>query len=298
MTATRRSVPEVSPPSRLEGRSWCQAGLFADKPLPRLIPTRSLLLPPLSSSSSSPGRSASCQAAFSPEGTVLRSQWPSFSSRSRISQLNIPGFSRLYSSIFFSTSGVATCFCDQGVMGSRAGGGERGESTGKGGKKNPLLNLRFPPPQKNKKKYNKNFIKSRSRLGGTDCQNHRSRKAACLVLCVLPWEQVLLRRQGIEVPPPMAPLAFHSLTLGLLPPMAPGRMDPVSWYLQRILETQPWETRSCLEITQGLIPWCAISTILCRMWLGRGRPLMKTPPSWLTRPWPSGVETAEERSKA
>lgn len=57
----------------------------------------------------------SCQAAFSPEGTVLRSQCPSFRSLSRISQLNIPGFSRLYSSIFFSTSGVATCFCDQGT---------------------------------------------------------------------------------------------------------------------------------------------------------------------------------------
>lgn len=46
----------------------------------------------------------------SPEGTVLLSHTPSFKSLSRISQLNIPGFSRLYSSIRFSTSGVATCF--------------------------------------------------------------------------------------------------------------------------------------------------------------------------------------------
>lgn len=46
----------------------------------------------------------------SPEGTVLLSHTPSFSSLSRISQLNIPGFSLLYSSIRFSTSGVATCF--------------------------------------------------------------------------------------------------------------------------------------------------------------------------------------------
>ena len=45
----------------------------------------------------------------SPEGTVLLSHTPSFSSLSRISQLNIPGLSRLYSSIRFSTSGVATC---------------------------------------------------------------------------------------------------------------------------------------------------------------------------------------------
>lgn len=80
-------------------------------------------------------------------------------------------------------------------------------------------------------------------------------------------------------------------TLGLLPPMAPGLIDPVSWYRQRILDTQPWETRSCREMTHGLMPWWAISTILWRMWLGRGLPFMKTPPSWFTRPWPNGVET-------
>lgn len=45
-----------------------------------------------------------------PEGTVFRSQTASLSSLSRISQLNMPGFSLLYSSIFFSTSGVVTCF--------------------------------------------------------------------------------------------------------------------------------------------------------------------------------------------
>ena len=32
------------------------------------------------------------------------------------------------------------------------------------------------------------------------------------------------------------------VTLGLLPPMAPGRMEPVSLYRARILETQPWLT--------------------------------------------------------
>jgi len=88
----------------------------------------------------------------------------------------------------------------------------------------------------------------------------------------------------------------RSLTLGLLPPIAPGRMEPVSWYRQRILDTQPCETRSCLEITQGRMPWWAISTILCRMWFGSGLPLMKTPPSWFTRPWPRGVETAGKHS--
>lgn len=54
-------------------------------------------------------RRKSCLPEASPEGTVLLSHTPSFSSLSRISQLNIPGFSRLYSSIRFSTSGVDTC---------------------------------------------------------------------------------------------------------------------------------------------------------------------------------------------
>ena len=45
-----------------------------------------------------------------PEGTVFRSQTASLSNLSLISQLNMPGFSLLYSSIFFSTSGVVTCF--------------------------------------------------------------------------------------------------------------------------------------------------------------------------------------------
>ena len=82
-------------------------------------------------------------------------------------------------------------------------------------------------------------------------------------------------------------------------------------HLLRILETQPCETRSCLEMTQGRMPAAAISMIfslmwlvmmvimwamwllmmvimwvmwLNLMWLGSGRPLMKTPPSWFTRP--------------
>lgn len=77
--------------------------------------------------------------------------------------------------------------------------------------------------------------------------------------------------------------------------MAPGLMEPVSWYRQRILETQPWDTRSWREMTHGRTPWWAISTILWRMWLGRGLPFMKTPPSWLTRPCPNGVETGQQQ---
>ena len=84
-------------------------------------------------------------------------------------------------------------------------------------------------------------------------------------------------------------------------------MDPVSWYLKiyrhikvtrlatdfylfRILLTHPWLTRSCLLITQGLIPAAAISIIFSLMWLGRGRPLMKTPPSWFTLPCPESKQ--------
>ena len=37
----------------------------------------------------------------------------------------------------------------------------------------------------------------------------------------------------------------------------------------------------------ALTPWCAISTILCLTTSGSGRPLTKTPPSWLTPPWPA-----------
>jgi len=57
-------------------------------------------------------------------------------------------------------------------------------------------------------------------------------------------------------------------------------------YLERILETQPWLTLSCLEMSHGRTPLCANSTIRCRTTSGRGRPLTKTPPSWFTPPWP------------
>jgi len=72
---------------------------------------------------------------------------------------------------------------------------------------------------------------------------------------------------------------FGVVTRGLLPPIAPGRMDPVSWYLASILLTHPWETLNCLEMSQGRIPNWASSTILNRTPLGSGRPLTKTPPN-------------------
>ena len=40
-------------------------------------------------------------------------------------------------------------------------------------------------------------------------------------------------------------------------------------------------------MSHGLTPWCAMSTIRWRTTSGRGRPLTKTPPSWLTPPWPA-----------
>lgn len=50
-------------------------------------------------------------------------------------------------------------------------------------------------------------------------------------------------------------------------------------YLDNIFETQPCDTLNCLEISQGLTPLWANSTILCRTTSGRGRPFTKTPPS-------------------
>lgn len=68
-------------------------------------------------------------------------------------------------------------------------------------------------------------------------------------------------------------------TLGLEPPITPGRMLPVSWYLFKILETQPCETLNWREITQGRTPPAASSTIFSLIWFGSGLPLINTPPS-------------------
>lgn len=78
---------------------------------------------------------------------------------------------------------------------------------------------------------------------------------------------------------------FGVVTRGLLPPIAPGKMEPVSWYRARILETHPWDTLSCRDISQGLIPSCANSTMRRRTAFGRGRPFTNTPPSWFTSPY-------------
>ena len=57
-------------------------------------------------------------------------------------------------------------------------------------------------------------------------------------------------------------------------------------YLERIFETHPCDTLSCLAMSLGLTPFWASSTIRCLTISGRGLPLTYTPPSWLTPPWP------------
>lgn len=59
-------------------------------------------------SSSFPSRPRNRREIADTDGAVARSHMPSLISRSRISHENIPGFSRLYSSMRVSTSGVAT----------------------------------------------------------------------------------------------------------------------------------------------------------------------------------------------
>lgn len=68
-------------------------------------------------------------------------------------------------------------------------------------------------------------------------------------------------------------------------------------YLPRILLTQPWLTRSCLEMSQGLTPWWASSTILWRTTSGSGRPFTKTPPSWFTPPCPETDQKQKQRER-
>ena len=40
-------------------------------------------------------------------------------------------------------------------------------------------------------------------------------------------------------------------------------------------------------MTQGRTPAAAISTIFKRIWFGKGRPFINTPPNWFTLPWPA-----------
>jgi len=74
--------------------------------------------------------------------------------------------------------------------------------------------------------------------------------------------------------------------------LAAGLVRRVFTHLPRILLTQPWLTRSCLEMSQGRTPWWASSTIRCLTTSGRGLPFTNTPPSWFTPPCPTWDTTA------
>ena len=62
-------------------------------------------------------------------------------------------------------------------------------------------------------------------------------------------------------------------------PIAPGRMDPVSANLAKILLTHPCDTRSWREMSQGRKPQRANSRIRILILNGRGFPLEKHPPN-------------------
>lgn len=58
---------------------------------------------------------------------------------------------------------------------------------------------------------------------------------------------------------------FGVVTLGLLPPIAPGKNEPVSLNLAKIFDTQPCETFNLRLMSHGLTPCLAISIIRNRM---------------------------------
>ncbi len=71
-----------------------------------------------------------------------------------------------------------------------------------------------------------------------------------------------------------------------------------SSYLERIFDTHPCDTLSCLEMSHGLTPLWASSTILWRTTSGKGRPLTNTPPSWFTPPWPGSKKREKDIQSA
>jgi hypothetical protein len=65
------------------------------------------------------------------------------------------------------------------------------------------------------------------------------------------------------------------VTLGLLPPIAPGMKEPVSLKRANIFDTHPCDTLSCRLMSHGLTPSLAISMMRPLIRLGNGRPLTK-----------------------
>ncbi|KAL1236228.1 ATP-binding cassette sub-family C member [Trichinella pseudospiralis] len=74
------------------------------------------------------------------------------------------------------------------------------------------------------------------------------------------------------------------VTRGLLPPIAPGNTEPVSWKRFKILLTHPCETLNSRLMSHGRMPIRASSTMRMRNVNGNGLPLTNTPPSWFTSP--------------
>ena len=130
-----------------------------------------------------------------------------------------------------------------------------------------------------------------------ECAVRCGRMRSELVRCGPMWSDAVISHTPILVLCSLTfSLMWSSVARCLLLFTAPGLMLPVSWYLCRILLTQPWETHNARLIAHGLTPWDAISTIFSRMWFGSGRPLINTPPSWFRRPWPSKTDSCHFQS--
>ncbi len=66
----------------------------------------------------------------------------------------------------------------------------------------------------------------------------------------------------------------------------------VNWLIKLKIKSKfivniPCDTNNCRDMSQGLTPINANSTILLRTQSGSGRPLTNTPPNWLTPAWPA-----------
>lgn len=70
----------------------------------------------------------------------------------------------------------------------------------------------------------------------------------------------------------------------LNPPQTWDDATPLYYY-------SPCDTNNCREISHGLTPISANSTIRRRTQSGNGRPFTKTPPNWLMPAWPETRQT-------
>lgn len=101
--------------------------------------------------------------------------------------------------------------------------------------------------------------------------------------CFLKYPKIATTQKSIHIIPisELEQLHYYQTIITLL-----------NLYLPSILETHPLETWSILEMSHGLAPECASSTIFCLVESGKGRPLTNTPPSWFTPLCPVHSHTA------